>query len=106
LEALQHPAAFREDSQFSTWLIRITVNQAPTKLRKQRVIREVPLDEDVQGDPDVLPREVTDWAPNPEQLYRGSELRDILISALRKLSPILRTVFVLRDIEGLTIVCK
>ena len=103
LKAYQNLAAFREDSQFSTWLIRITVNQALMKLRKQRAIREVSLDEDFQADTDKLPMEVTDWAPNPEQLYRTSELRDILIRVLRELSPILRTVFVLRDIEGLTI---
>jgi RNA polymerase sigma-70 factor, ECF subfamily len=102
LKAYQNLAAFREDSQFSTWLIRITVNQALMKLRKQRAIREVSLDEDFQAD-HKLPMEVTDWAPNPEQLYRTSELRDILIRVLRELSPILRTVFVLRDIEGLTI---
>ena len=61
------------------------------------------LDEDFQADADKLPMEVTDWAPNPEQLYRASELRDILIKTLEELSPILRTVFVLRDIEGLSI---
>jgi RNA polymerase sigma-70 factor (ECF subfamily) len=38
LKAYQHLAEFREDSQFSTWLIRITVNQSLTKLRKQRAI--------------------------------------------------------------------
>src|SRR6202050_4257221 len=103
LKAYQNLAAFREDSQFSTWLIRITVNQALMKLRKQRAVREVSLDGDFQADADTLPMEVTDWAPNPEQLYRTSELRDILITALGELSPILRTVFVLRDIEGLTI---
>lgn len=103
LKAYQNLATFRGDSQFSTWLIRITVNQALTKLRKQRAIKEVPLDEDFQGDRNILPTEVIDWAPNPEQLYGTSELRDILISALKKLSPILRTVFVLRDIEELTI---
>ena len=47
--------------------------------------------------------EVTDWAPNPEERYRASELRDILIKALEDLRPILRTVFVLRDIEELSI---
>jgi RNA polymerase sigma-70 factor, ECF subfamily len=50
----------------------------------------------------MLPMEVTDWAPNPEQLYRASELRDILIKTLRDLRPILRTVFVLQDLEGLS----
>jgi RNA polymerase sigma-70 factor (ECF subfamily) len=103
LKAYQHLGEFREDSKFSTWLIRITVNQSLMKLRKQRATREASLTDNFQTDGDMLPREVTDWAPNPEQLYWASELRNILIKTLEELSPILRTVFVLRDIEGLTI---
>src|SRR6202451_3767508 len=99
LKAYQNLATFREDSKFSTWLIRITVNQSLMKLRKQRAVREESLNEDFQTDGDMLPMEVTDWVPNPEQLYWASELRDILIRTLEELSPILRTVFVLRDIE-------
>jgi RNA polymerase sigma-70 factor (ECF subfamily) len=102
-KAFQHLGQFQEDSQFSTWLIRITLNQSLMKLRKQRAIKEVSLDEDFQADGDSLAMEVTDWAPNPEQRYRASELRDILVKPLRELRPILRTVFVLRDIEGLSI---
>jgi RNA polymerase sigma-70 factor (ECF subfamily) len=102
LKAFQHLGEFREDSQFSTWLIRITLNQSLTKLRKQRRTKEVSLDEDFQADGDMLPMEVADWAPDPEQLYTASELRDILIKALRELRPVLRAVFVLRDIEGLS----
>src|ERR1700682_2056696 len=60
-KAYQHLAEFREDSQFSTWLIRITLNQSLMKLRKQRAVREVSLDEDFQADGDILPMEVTDW---------------------------------------------
>src|SRR2546425_3281339 len=101
LKAFQHLGDFREDPQFSTWLIRITVNQALMKLRKLPAIREVSLDEDFQAGGEMLPTEVTDWAPNPEQLYGAAELRDILIKTLAELRPILRTVFVLRDIEGL-----
>ena len=104
LKAFQHLAQFREDSQFSTWLIRITVNQSLMKLRKQRSVREVSLDEDFQTDGDILPIEVADWAPNPEERYQTSELRDILAKMLEDLQPILRTVFMLRDIEGLSIV--
>jgi RNA polymerase sigma-70 factor (ECF subfamily) len=103
LKAYQNLAEFREDSQFSTWLIRITLNQSLMKLRKQRTVREVSLDEGFQADGDMLPMEVTDWAPNPEQLYRATELRNILTKTLKELSPILRTVFVLWDIEGLSI---
>ena len=103
LKAFQNLGQFREDSQFSTWLIRITLNQSLMKLRKQRAIREISLDEDFQTDREMLPVEVTDWAPNPEHLYLASELRGILIKTLEELSPLLRTVFVLRDIEGLSI---
>jgi len=102
LKAYQNMAEFREDSQFSTWLIRITLNQSLMKLRKQRAVREVSLDEGFQADEDILPIELTDWAPDPEQLYRASELRNILIKALKELRPVLRAVFVLRDIEGLS----
>jgi len=101
LRAFQHLGEFREDSKFSTWLIRITLNQSLMKLRKQRRrIREVSLEENFQVGEDMLPMEVIDWAPDPEQLYRASELRDILIKALTELRPVLRTVFVLRDVEG------
>jgi RNA polymerase sigma-70 factor, ECF subfamily len=103
LKAYQKLAEFREDSQFSTWLIRITLNQSLMKLRKHRATREISLDEDFQADGDILPMEVADWAPNPEQLYRATELRNILMKTLKELSPILRTVFVLRDIERLSI---
>jgi len=101
LKAFQHLGQFREDSKFSTWLIRITVNQSLMKLRK-RATRDVSLDEDFQADGDMLPMEAADWAPNPEQLYWASELRDILVNALSQLRPVLRAVFVLRDMEGLS----
>ena len=102
LKAYQHLGDFRGDSKFSTWLIRITVNQSLMKLRKQRAIREESLDEDFQADGDKLPMEVIDWAPNPEQRYRTSELREILIKTIDELQPILRVVFVLQDLEGLS----
>jgi RNA polymerase sigma-70 factor, ECF subfamily len=103
LKAFQHLGEFREHSQFSTWLFRITVNQALMKLRKRRTTKDVSLDEDFQAAEDILPREIADWTPNPEELYRAFELRDILIKTLEELQPILRTVFVLRDIEELSV---
>src|SRR6204780_71314 len=62
LQAFQNLSEFREESQFSTWLIRITVNQSLMKLRKQRATREISLDENFQAEDDMLPIEVTDWA--------------------------------------------
>lgn len=78
---------FQESSQFSTWLIRITVNESLMKLRKQRSVREVSLDEDFQSEKDMAPFELADWAPNPEELYRGSELRNILRVPCKSYSP-------------------
>jgi RNA polymerase sigma-70 factor (ECF subfamily) len=103
LKAFQNLADFREDSQFSTWLIRITVNQSLMKLRKQRANKEVSLDEDFEPDGNAVPVDLPDRAPNPEQLCWASELRDILVRTVEELRPILRTVFVLRDVEGLSI---
>jgi RNA polymerase sigma-70 factor, ECF subfamily len=100
LKAFQHLDQFREESQFSTWLVRITLNRSLMKLRKNRATREVTMDEDLQPGGDAFPMEIADWAPNPEQLYWASELRLVLINALSELELISRTVFVLRDIEG------
>jgi RNA polymerase sigma-70 factor, ECF subfamily len=103
LKAFQNLAAFREDCQFSTWVIRITVNQSLMKLRKHHTQKEASLDEDFQAIGDVLPLDVPDRTPNPEQLCWASELREILVRTVKELRPILRTVFVLRDVEGLSI---
>lgn len=102
LKAFQHLSRFREDSKFSTWLIRITLNQALMRLRQQRLAREVSL-ENPHSEENNLPLDFADWAPNPEQLYRAAELKTMLRKALRKLSPGSRMVFVLRDIEGLSL---
>src|SRR5246500_1636353 len=103
LKAFQNLADFREDSQFSTWLTRIAVNQSLMKVRKQRTRKEASLDEDSQVDGDALPVDVPDRSPGPEQLCWASELRVILVRTVEELRPILRTVFVLRDVEGLSI---
>ena len=73
------------------------------KLRKRRTTREVSIDNDFQSEEDNLPIDVADWAPNPEELYRAAELREILRKTLQELGPGLRVVFVLRDIEGLSL---
>lgn len=97
LKAFRNLSKFQEKSQFSTWLIRITVNESLMKLRKQRYTREVPIEKDPHEELEVM-----DWAPNPEQLYATVELRNILRSQLQELPASLKVAFVLRDIEGLS----
>ena len=102
LKAFQNLQGFQEQSKFYTWLVRIAVNEALMKLRKRRTGKIVSLDEDVQTEEDSVPREVADWSPNPEQLYNQAELKDILEKTIQGLPAGFRTVFVLRDVEGLS----
>jgi RNA polymerase sigma-70 factor (ECF subfamily) len=102
LKSFQNLKNFQEQSKFYTWLVRIAVNEALMKLRRRRTGKMVSLDEDVQTEEDSVPREVADWAPNPEQLYNQAELHEILDKTIQGLPPSFRTVFVLRDVEGLS----
>ena len=102
LKSYQNLNRFQEQSKFYTWLVRIAVNESLMKLRKRRTAKTVSLDEDVKTEEDSVPREVADWAPNPEQLYNQSELQEILGKTIQGLPSSFRTVFVLRDVEGLS----
>src|SRR6266513_5346754 len=102
LKAYQNLGQFQGQSKFYTWLVRIAVNEALMKLRRRRPERMVSLDEEVKTEEDSLPREVADWSPNPEQQYTQAELREILGRTIQGLPPSFRTVFVLRDVEGLS----
>jgi RNA polymerase sigma-70 factor (ECF subfamily) len=102
LKAYQNLGQFQGQSKFYTWLVRIAVNEALMRLRRRRPERTVSIDEDVKTEEDSMPREIADWSPNPEQLYTQSELKEILGKTIQGLAPSFRTVFVLRDVEGLS----
>src|SRR5947199_8263076 len=101
-KAYSNLAQFQGQSKFYTWLVRIAVNEALMKLRRRRPERTVSLDEDVKTEDDSFPREVADWSPNPEHQYTQAELREILDKTIHGLPATFRTVFVLRDVEGLS----
>ena len=102
LKAYQNLGQFQGQSKFYTWLVRIAVNEALMRLRRRRPDRMVSIDEDVQTEEDSIPREIADWSPNPEQRYSQAELKEILGKTIQGLPPSFRTVFVLRDVEGLS----
>lgn len=101
LKAYTHLENFAGDSRFYTWLVRIAVNEALMKLRKRRP-NEFSLDEPVEADDDLVPREIADWGPSPEQRFARSQVNEILTAAIERLDPDFRIVFVLRDIEELS----
>ena len=94
---------FQETAKFSTWLIRIVLNESLMKLRKRRAVREDSLYGCPPNEGEIVPRELADWSIGPQELYGAAEFRKILIKCLLELQPALRVVFVLRDMEELSI---
>src|SRR5438105_3959182 len=102
LKAYQNLNRFQEQSKFYTWLVRIAVNEALMKLRRRRSDKTVSMDQDIETEEDTIPREIADWSPNPEQQFKQEELKEILQKTIQGLPAGFRTVFVLRDVEGLS----
>ncbi|MGC2769009.1 MAG: sigma-70 family RNA polymerase sigma factor, partial [Candidatus Acidiferrum sp.] len=87
-------------SQFSTWLTRIVINAALMKRRSAKARPAVSLDETHHEDELPAAERFADDSPNPEQLYAGTEIREMINENLDELSPLLRTAFVLREVQG------
>ena len=102
LSAYRNLPRFEGRSQFSTWLTRIVINAALMRRRSKRSRPAVSLDEVVTEGELPLADRFADDGPNPEQLYAGTELGDRMNKKLAEISPLLRTAFWLREIEGLT----
>jgi RNA polymerase sigma-70 factor (ECF subfamily) len=98
--AFTHLEGFKGDARFSTWLTRIAINQALTKLRRRRPTMS--LDDKRESEYDSVVHELRDWGPSPEQRYSQQELQHILGEAMGQLSPGLRVVTQLRDVEQLS----
>ncbi len=103
LKALQHIGDFEGRSSLSTWLYRIAANEALMLLRRKRP--EVSIDEpsDETEDSLPLPEQFTDWCCLPEKEFVTAEAKKQLDRATQSLPEKLRIVFLLRDIEGLSI---
>lgn len=102
LKAYEHLEQFQGNSKFYTWVVRIAVNQALMKLRKRKTDRSVSLDEQIDTGEDTVTREIAAWDPDPEERFSREELHTILTEAIDELAPIYRTVFTLRDVDGLS----
>lgn len=102
MKAYEHLGEFEGHSKFYTWLVRIAMNESLMKLRKRKWDRTVWLDEPIETGEDRVARDIAVW-DNPEQRYSKEELREILNKAIQSLTPPYRSVFVLRDVEDLSI---
>jgi RNA polymerase sigma-70 factor, ECF subfamily len=103
VKALRGLKSFEGRSSLSTWLFRIATNEALMLLRKKKP-ETVSIDaerEDEEGQ--LEPIQLVDWCCMPEHELLSSESKQHMEAAIQKLSPALRAVFELRDIEGLSV---
>ncbi len=103
LKALRHIGQFRGDAKFSTWLIQITVNEARMRKRKEHSAMFEPITDVEDEEGDYKPRDFADWREVPLETLERKEVREKLLEALDSLSEKYREVFVLRDMEHLSI---
>ena len=97
--------SFQGNSQFSTWLYRLTVNAALGKIRRRKNNKEVEYEEYLpkfQTDGHHSVRPVVDWSDNLDEQYSKHELQEVLGKALNELKPLDKSVVVLSDLEGLS----
>jgi RNA polymerase sigma-70 factor (ECF subfamily) len=104
LKAFQHLKDFEGRSSISTWLYRIASNEALMMLRKHRpevTLSDVTPEND--DNDDYSPAQFVDWRQLPEEEFLSSEAQVAMDSAVQHLPENQRIVFILRDIEGLSI---
>ena len=104
LKAFANLRQFRGESKFSTWLIQITVNEARMRQRKQHAQLFEPLVEsNDEEEGTYTPRDFADWREIPSEALERSEIRTLLAKALASLAQKYREVFILRDVEQMSI---
>lgn len=97
-------ALFRGEARFSTWLVTIATNEARKRLRRARVAKEEPIEQEsdeIKGD--YTPAFLTDWREIPSEALERAEVREQLRVAVEELPDIYREVFTLRDMEELNV---
>ncbi|HYK50493.1 MAG TPA: sigma-70 family RNA polymerase sigma factor, partial [Terriglobales bacterium] len=103
LKALTHIQQFRAEARFSTWLIQIAVNEA--LMRKRRAHAEImePVGEKQDEEGAYTPRDFADWREIPSETLERKEIRSRLAAAVAALAEKYRQVFVLRDVQHMSI---
>jgi RNA polymerase sigma-70 factor (ECF subfamily) len=106
---------FKGDSQFSSWVYRVTANAALMRLRSQRRHPQISTEDLPPGFLDShgagygegygsghIPSPGENWAKRPDDQLQSDELRRHIQSAVDALPELYRTVFLVRDVEGMS----
>ena len=103
LKAYRSLASFRSEAKFGTWLISITLNEARGRLRKAKGVVLQSLDEEPDAEGHVSPALLRDWREISSEALERQEIRSLLQAAVGQLPPTYREIFLLRDVEELSI---
>jgi RNA polymerase sigma-70 factor (ECF subfamily) len=103
LKAFRNLASFRGEAKFGTWLISITLNEARSRIRRRDTIKVESLDELPDDHGHTSPALLRDWKEIPSEALERKEVSLLLQQAVTALPPIYREVFLLRDVEGLSV---
>lgn len=104
LKAYRNLSSFRAESRFSTWLASIALNEARSVLRRRNQFPVDPLEiSDDDEQPHIRPALLRDWREIPSEALERAEVRLILREAIDNLPAIYREIFLLRDMEELSV---
>ena len=103
LKAFRNIKQFRSEAKFSTWLIQIAINEARMRRRKNHPELIEPIADRQDESGDYVPRDFADWREIPSETLERKEVRERLAEALASLGQIYRDVFILRDMQHLSI---
>lgn len=103
LKAYRNLSHFRGEAKFGTWVISIALNEARSRLRRAKTLPTESLDEPADGGGEVSPALLRDWREIPSEALDRKEMRQVIQDAIGALPPIYREIFLLRDVEELSI---
>jgi RNA polymerase sigma-70 factor (ECF subfamily) len=99
-KAFEHIGQFNQEAKFSTWLTRIVVNQCLMRLRQAKRAKLLYMEDAVSAE-DQITLDLPDTRENPEEQLGRTEVARVLNAEIRRIPPLLRNVFLLRDVQQL-----
>ena len=105
LKAFAHLDQLRSDEKFKGWILLIAVNEARMRRRKnhQHLFESIEDQASETADGDFMPRQFADWRESPSEVLDKKEIRSAVQKALESLPQKYREVFLLRDIQHLSV---
>ncbi len=100
-KAFEHIRQFQHEAKFSTWMSRIVVNQCLMVLRQRRRARLVYVEDVAAGEEESRPFDLRDLRETPEVRFGNVEIGAVLRKEIARIPPLLRRVFLLREVQEL-----